>query len=574
MTQHVIGFFCGTGYTTLRDDCFQGINDAKEEGTVLLGYDGCQVKGGGIFAYGVEEQANAFLEDFKSLLNHNEGNYQLNLVAHSRGVLSALMVIKKIQADDILKNKVKITGDFRDPVPGNFQLTTQVAGNLAIANQVRDLSDCDIVKKIYITLQEKPISSVAFDGLIPKFHYSTRLEIETLPGYHDVQQREGIDPVFENSFLYKLGFLKTKSILIDDGHKLKRSTNLINEQLNAYVMLVPWVISRRAPFGERDLHFGGNITANSKAKTTNGFINWRHAQLIDTIPENVLYGTTHPHYNFRKTQLELFCDLALALDRYVENNVGKSVLTSAFKQISKFFLRGEYTLENYIDRCHKFIKLNAVKHLPTIKAINYNIVQASFANLDKTIIKNVPVNNALFESLTVLKHALAEELTKEIESATSVEQIEKSNAFKIINNTIKFVDTIYSEQLSAERIFEISQKYVNDNISYGRNWSNTAKLIAGALVCVAATVVGCVLGAAIGVGIGFATGVVSGPGAFITALVAAFIGGLEVSMVAATYTGAALGLGAGVYCSNHFFNPAASEKQVQQVASLASIVLN
>ena len=115
MTKHIVSFFCGTGYTLSSDDSYQSISqEIFSSNTILMGFDGCQVHGGGIFAYGVEEQADAFIQNLK-IQNTNE-KMIINLIAHSRGCLSALMAIKKIQADPQLKDKVSITVDLRDPV--------------------------------------------------------------------------------------------------------------------------------------------------------------------------------------------------------------------------------------------------------------------------------------------------------------------------------------------------------------------------------------------------------------------------------------------------------------------------
>lgn len=109
MSKKIIGFFCGTGYDVNGenpDASLATIRSSITEDTTLLAYDGCQVHGGGAFAYGVEEQADAFIKNLKEQLQdrseHEE--IQLNLVAHSRGCLSALIAIKKIQADPLLKN--------------------------------------------------------------------------------------------------------------------------------------------------------------------------------------------------------------------------------------------------------------------------------------------------------------------------------------------------------------------------------------------------------------------------------------------------------------------------------------
>lgn len=579
MTKNVIGFFCGTGYTLGKDQSYAHIRDANLFDT-LLGYDGCQVHGGGLFAHGVEEQADAFINDLKEQLEGNTDAIQINLVAHSRGVLSALLAIKKIQADPALKNRVSITADFRDPVPGNFQLTAEVAGNLAIANQVMDLTDCDVVKKVYITLQEKPILPIAFDSLVPKFHSEALIEIEVLPGYHDVQQRRGILPWAEHAALLKLGNAKTLEILREDGCELnpgvERDGTLRKKQLDAYNELVLWAKERKNSFGERDLHFGGKIVANNAARKefneTSAVINWRHARLKGLTPDHVLYGVTQPHYNHRKTQLEHYCDLSQTLDKYLAKHPNKKSLVAELKQTSTFFLEERISLEDYKSRCQDLLKAADVKNKNINKSINYMCMTGYFKELDLTISALVLPGNPLYENLKKLNQVLAVELSAEIASGKNIDQLpHQSNAFKIAANTKSFIESIYSGKLTPEEIVKAAEQYANDNMRLGRNWSSGSKVIIGALICTAAAVIGCIVGAAIGLGIGFACGAITGPGAMITAIVGAFIGSFQGAMIAAAAAGAAVGVGVGAYKTHQFFKPSPNEPQVQ-VQALANAV--
>lgn len=576
MTKNVIGYFCGTGYDindTNPDAGFASIQSALTDDTTLLGYDGCQIHGGGVFAYGVEEQADAFIKDLKDKLEGSSENedIQVNLVAHSRGCLSALLAIKKIQADPFLKNRVKVTADLRDPVPGNFQITTAFVGNLASANQLVDLSDCDIVKKVYITLQEKPILPIAFDALVSIFPPNTDVEIETLPGYHDVQQRHWSAPGFDHYMLLQLGNAKTLSILRDDGHQLadgiESFMTLEEQQLRAYDSLVAWAKQREAPFEERDLHFGGRLVANNDAKGELNVINWRHAQLKEIAPKHVLYGTTQPHYNHRKSPLEYYCDLTQSLDKYLVKYPEQKELVDTLKNCSSQFLDGTLLLQDYKNHCQDALQAASVNDSNIIKAINYMCLPAYFEELDKTISAHVIPESLLYENLRKLRQELAIELATEIESGKTMKQIQQSNAIKVATNTKGFVESLYTGTLSPEQMVEKANQYASDNIRLGRNWSLGSKAIVGALVCVAAAAVGCIIGAAIGLGIGFACGAITGPGSLITAIVGAFIGGFKGAMIGATASGAVVGLGIGAYAANVFFKPSPSEKQVQALAN-------
>ncbi|WED43301.1 hypothetical protein [Legionella cardiaca] len=573
MTKHIIGFFCGTGYSTGSslyeggDASYQHIIANVSNDTKIFGYDGCQVHGGGAFSYGVEEQADAFIAELKRLKLTEP--IQLNLIAHSRGVLSALIAIKKIQADPELKGMIEITADFRDPVPGNFQITTKFAGNLASANLVHDLSECDIVKKVFITLQEKPIIPLAFDALVPKFHYRTKVEIETLPGYHDVQQRawEANREIEFHEPLLMLGNAKTLAILKDDGHQLPYtvgSKSLDEQQIDAYERLLPWARAREMPFGERDLHFGGKLIANNAAKTDIDAINWRHALLKRQIPNHILYGTTQPDYNYRKDNFEHYCDLTLALDNFLVKNKDKQAFVEQIRNISQRYLYGTLTTEDYRAQCKAYFVQASVQDKQLNKAINFMSLNSYLIELERTIAE-LSQYNPLLGNLQALKLVLLSELEAEIQAGKSLEEIDASKAIKIAHNTTIFIKDIL-EKTNPLEIIEATDKYAKENIRLGRNWNLGAKIIIGAIVCIAATLVGAIIGAAAGIAIGLAVGAISGPGALATAGVGAFIGGLKGAIAAATLASGAVGLGSGLAAANYFFKPSPVENEIQALA--------
>lgn len=560
MTQKIIGFFCGTGFETYRDASLISIVANLHTQHEILAYNGCHVHGGGLFSYGVEEQADAFIADLKQELKPDETCYQINLVAHSRGVLSALLAIKKIQADPELRDKITITADFHDPVPGNFQITSKLGIEQASVNQLRDLSDCDIVKKAFITLQEEPILPIAFDMLIPRFHHDTTVEIETIPGYHDVQHRLDLAPNIDHYEMFSLGFGKTFSILEEDGFTIDPELHHTQIQIRAYDNLVEWARTKPMPFGERDIHFGGQIIANNEAKAKIDVINWRHAKLKGISPNHVLYGTTHPDYNYRKGLLEHACNVLIALDRFENNTAAPNhdELIESLREKTKAVSKGKMSVNDYKTSCQQLLQSAAVTDKDLHKAINYLCMMEYFKVFNQKMDDHIS-DDALLKPLHTLKINIIEELTAEIESGKTVNQLDGSNAIKIINNTAQYLDDICSNAKTFDQIIDLSEQYAKENIRLGRNWHLGSKIIVGAIIALAATVIGCAAGAAAGFGIGFAYGSISGPGALITACIAAFIGGLA---------GAIAGASAGIYGANHFFKPSPVENQIRAITDI------
>lgn len=92
-----------------------------------------------------------------------------------------------------------------------------------------------------------------------------------------------------------------------------------------------------------------------------------------------------------------------------------------------------------------------------------------------------------------------------------------------------------------------------------------AKNAAKALLVVVAVALVTLIAGMVGFGIGFACGSWTGPGAFISGVLA---GGTTAAM-AATYTSAALGIGAGIYVGHRLFKPAPVTGLIAEVASKA-----
>lgn len=565
MTKNVIGFFCGTGFTRKNDKLYEIIRSSINiSSTTFLAYDGCHVYGGGLFAFGVETQADVFITDLKKEFAScaQDEHIQMNLIAHSQGCLSALLAIKKIQADRELGRRVNITVDLHDPLPRNFRWSSAVGGRLMIVNQVYDLSDCDFVKKAYITIQEQGLGTFAWDSLIPKFHTITKIAVEALPGCHDVQHSGQIRADLEHIALFQLGQAKTLELLKEDGHEISVEEDALRrQQIDAYKRLLAWAKNRSVSFANRALHFGGNILANNYEKERMEAINWRHAQLIAAVPEHVLYGITHPYYNYKKTDLEYYCDLTLALDRYLATHPEQSNLAQELVDLAQTYVaEGHSGLKKFYTKSQELLTQASVQDKQLYIALNSMCIPGYFHDLEASIGK-IPRGSALYERLISLKAMLIEELDSEIRTGVSIQHIQEANALKTANHTVHFLQRIYSENSTSDCIIRAVTDYLNANSHWGKNWSLTAKIIAGLILSVAAVAVGCMVGAAIGYGMGLTLISFLGMESLVSCVFASFCGGS---------VGAALGLGIGVVRAHTFFAHSAIDKQVHQVADIVS----
>lgn len=563
MARHVIGFFCGTGYTTTTDKSYQLIGASVAKHSTVFGYDGCQVLGGGLFAYGVEEQADAFVADLKQKVFGNKIN--AHMIAHSRGCFSALLAIQKIQQDPELKDKVNFSLDLRDPVPGNFQLTTKVTGNWVLANQMRDLSACERIKKVSVTLQEKALFPLAFDALLPKFHPDTQVEVEVLPGFHDVQQRVDHDRRAETDQLFVLGHLKALSLLQENGHRLATAldqTALLQQQVQAYDAMVPWVKGRVEEFTERDLHFSGKTLFNRAAKQEIEVINWRHAQLKQLVPTHVLCGMVQHDYNRRKTDFDHYCNLMMSLDTYSASHSQHQNLIDKIRILAKNYLDGSISVVRFADECDKQLKLASVTSKALNQSINLLCLNGYFAKLTSVMKQHVPAKNILRDQLNTLLLALYQEISFDIDNGASIRHIAQSRVHPLIHDTAFFIEGLYEDPLNTERAVSAAEVYIRDHVKLARNWHLGFKIIAGLTLCVAAAALCCAFGVAIGACAGIALGMYLG----IPVMESVFLAVLG----AFCYTPAVgiAGLVTGIASSIHFFAPSKLEQQVQELGRI------
>ncbi|QGP52381.1 hypothetical protein PsalN5692_03890 (plasmid) [Piscirickettsia salmonis] len=318
MTKHIAAFFCGTGYTQESDASFQLLRSNCPAFVELHGYDGCDSQGkflnlGGLNANGTGEPADDFVEKLREAMRAYDGErLKVNLIAHSRGCLSALKAAQRIQADPELRDCVDIVLDLREPVPGNLELGVRLGRKSlgTVTHKVSDLSQCDVVEKVHISLSEKVgnhSNKAGFNSLIPRFHPKTYVEVEALPTWHDEQEQlnglvlhKGRDrwgayevhPVDssiierESLGVLTLGACKSEQIIhegidpfelgIDPDQHEEKIGELKAMQLRCYRELKRKVKAPRLEKA-RDTHFGGKVgVLNSDAAA----LNLRHYCLL------------------------------------------------------------------------------------------------------------------------------------------------------------------------------------------------------------------------------------------------------------------------------------------------------
>ncbi len=205
----IVNSFPGTGYSFkpstdsaklpkhygYDDFSFHLIKEAmiKDPKVEAFFYYGCQVYGGGTFAYGVNEIAQECYTNINSMMAVNRDDnirYKILMVAHSRGCISSAMAIHLINANLEFKEKIEWILDWRDPVPGNFQWATFLDSftNITAANNAKDLTGHDNISQAYITIAQDGFFPVAFTPLIPAFHSKTQVEVTPMLGLHDIQE--------------------------------------------------------------------------------------------------------------------------------------------------------------------------------------------------------------------------------------------------------------------------------------------------------------------------------------------------------------------------------------------------
>lgn len=233
------------------DESLVFLNSVVTQAAVLdergYGYDGCHTRNDATFAFGIEQPARHLYQEIRTYLSKNPGKIaDVPVHCHSRGCLSGLRFAQLVSNDSEIKNRVNISLDLHDPVPGNLRAATalDVAGITTISGQLKDLSKCSAIKAVHISVQERATKLVndnielAFDVLIPKFPAEAKVEIDFLPGIHDIQQDflsfdsiTNEHPKYKNTYfrlpsLFDLGIYKSLQIQLERGVAINRYSTL------------------------------------------------------------------------------------------------------------------------------------------------------------------------------------------------------------------------------------------------------------------------------------------------------------------------------------------------------------
>lgn len=269
--------------------------------TKIYGYSGCHVHGGGFFAYGTDVSCNDLYRKVCAEVAETKPpeKIKLHLIGHSRGCISIYQLIKQINANLAIRDSIEIVLDLREPVPGNFKITSQNdPGDFCISSQLRDLTTCTNVREVNITLQEETYIG-GFSSLIPQFHPYTTLKIEYIPGHHSTQQTH------EDELTYRLGLEKSLQILQENNiplaDKMKSRQELINEQIDKYNDL--FLHYKDLSFTSRSVHFRGKFIKRDDDSTPST-LNMRHAELI-AIQQNKPIRLLSPMLIFRGKDVDI-----------------------------------------------------------------------------------------------------------------------------------------------------------------------------------------------------------------------------------------------------------------------------
>ncbi|MCW5589036.1 MAG: hypothetical protein KIT27_05160 [Legionellales bacterium] len=698
---NIVAFFCGTGleaseHSDIPDDAYLALKQhfPEDSGTELFGIDGCHVSAPitrGIFGFGVEEQADEFIKHLNIKLNQTTSNeIRVNLIGHSRGALAALLAVKKIQADPRLNKKVKITLDLRDPVPGNLPITTALPDALVLANQVKDLSDCTIVDKAYLTFFEEGFSPKAyFDVLIPNFAANTRVEIEALPGDHAVQEQREHLKIYKKNFpanilnfleenkdkanniivkheiekllsshkeacdkdlikfswdiieflktnsnfpeftawyhensskkhyahlLFKLGIEKSLGILLKDkalnsvqnnpqgSEDDLEQTNTNNQvalyrQISEHSLFKTQMLSTKY---NRGIHFGGKWSVNANDEDIN-CINTRHARLAKLKNIKPRYTISHPYSNFHRDcydvvgeyNMEILrlwnlsqneSDKKILLELYIDDNSFNSLLNNSKKrnEIRKNLIENLSSTASSPNLDKKTLralqtaiaKLGTLVYLNTLdEACESDATQSEFnnklqADADNKTQHETNTNTETHSTptspqssaLVNLKKALHADIEYQIQQGKTYAEISQSKAVNIANETPVLLKDL-NGKTPDEKIKLIEKFHTQHHLLSPK--PTIQKRFVQALNLLASVLIGTIIGAVTGFVIGCAIGSVSGPGAILTGLTGAFLGGIKGAKAGVLYQGMLMGVLVGHKRANTIANNYAPSEAVQ-----------
>lgn len=564
MTQHAVVFFCGSTSSLEADTSYIDLLGNIKNTRSLYAYYYDQT----------EDQAQKFVDSFKvtASLTPKDEPFQINIVAHDKGAVSALAVVKLLQADPELRDRVQVTLDLRDPIPGNTEFAAKIGGNLVNANRYSDLSNCPIVKKVYISLQElPPFDTMGNEAFVPKFHPATSVEIESIPGHVDTRYKDTIDLTVETPDLLKLGQLKTKAILVESGQELVEATDYKKEQIKAYDDVAVWVEGRNSALQTRNTHQGGKLTINPKALYQTGrVLNWRHAKLVNDvelefIPHHIMLGATHPNYDQHKNLFELACDFSQAVDA-AEKPVPagwlediRTAMDIYFESLATKSSPSEEFLSHwrFYDTCQKALVM-APEDKEVVKALQRLCTPYFFFNLSSQIEEVRPKSTKLYHDLLNLQSCLLDEFNQDIAAGKSFDELQASKAVTLANHTANFIAAIQNGGFDISTMIKMTKNYANSNIKLGHNWHIGSKIIVGAIISLCSTVLSCIVTGGMEFGLGLAlASAASAPVAILAGTIA---------LLTSAALGACIGLSIGVAASCHFFKPSVRDTRVQTLA--------
>ena len=166
----------------------------------------------------------------------------------------------------------------------------------------------------------------------------------------------------------------------------------------------------------------------------------------------------------------------------------------------------------------------------------------------------------LRDSVSQLKTALIMEMMADAARGKSIEQMSRSPAVKIANNTVRFIDGLSSGHWTMNDVGLQTDRYVDENVGCARNLPLGLKLIAGAVLAVGCAIVGLYAGFFLGLYAGAGIATLFGFDTLASIIMGAFVG--------ASY-GAPAGLIGASYGSHSFFAKTPVENRVIDLSEAA-----
>lgn len=532
MTQQVVVFFYGTGTPRISNADFQifgnaflALGDHSIEDVAFFAYGGSDSEGkfwalGGLNANGTGEIAKKFVQELSTIYSeYPREKIKVNMVAHSRGGISAFKAVKKIQADPILSQYAEVVLDVRDPVPGNLEITVKMRIPSTVSAKVSNLESCNVVKKAYITLAEQVSNdrlgnyTPGFNAIIPNFSPETITEVEVLPmchneqlyAYCDEDEDEDEDKSKKYSrLIMSLVYEKSIQLILEHGaHSDASRNNEIKKSKEKQCALYGEIkdhhakptIGLRSDETPRGIHFGARIV---REKSECSYLNSRHQKLARDIGEP-----------------EKKPSLLLRVDPAPSNISYKQMfdLMSFDSNMSSENL-------NYLDNRRAIEKL--------VEQINKQT---------DLIDKQSEQGERFSRSAQKLKQTLLAEVAKKTDTVRkkgSAFNVESEYAYQCLNKLKTTLEKVNSKQNASEKL-EALKEFENNSKKSSSGWAKFGKYLTGFLVLATATVVGAVVGA----GICAAATSWTGPGAIVGAIVGGYAGA---KITAAATAGGAVGL--------------------------------